>query len=241
MSRGETASVPNGQLRIVDDVPAAFADLVALEARHARAAAPGDDPFRLVLSGGTTARLCYEQLAARQGLDWGRVECLVGDERCVPADDPDANQRMIRETLVEKADPRPRFLPMDCEAGPAAYEEVIASRPLLDLVHLGLGPDGHTASLFPGSAALDAPPGRLVERNVDLSGHNPHARLTLTFPGIARGRLVVFTVAGADKAEAFRRIISGEDLPAARVRADRVVWLCDPAAAGHRAVARVSR
>ncbi len=76
MSRGETPSVPNGQLRIVDDVPAAFADLVALEVRHARAAAPGDDPFRLVLSGGTTARLCYEELAARQGLDWGRVECL---------------------------------------------------------------------------------------------------------------------------------------------------------------------
>ncbi len=241
MSRGETPRVPNGQLHIVDDVPAAFADLVAEEVSLARSAEPADDPFRLVLSGGATARLCYEQLAARQGVDWGRVECLVGDERCVSPDDPDANQRMIRESLVDQADPRPRFVPMDCEAGPAAYEEVIASSPLLDLVHLGLGPDGHTASLFPGSAALEAPPGRLVERNVDPSGRNPHPRLTLTFAGIARGRLVVFTVAGADKAEALRRITQGEDLPAGRVRADRVVWLCDPAAAGDGAVARVSR
>jgi 6-phosphogluconolactonase/glucosamine-6-phosphate isomerase/deaminase len=98
-------------------------------------------------------------------------------------------------------------------------------------VHLGLGPDGHTASLFPGSTGLDADPGRLVVMNDDPTGRNPHERMTLTFSGIARARLVLFTVVGADKQEAMQRIADGEDLPAARVRADRVVWLVDREAA----------
>jgi 6-phosphogluconolactonase len=109
---------------------------------------------------------------------------------------------------------------------------VIAAHPHLDLVHLGLGPDGHTASLFPGSAALSAPAGQLVAHNVDPSGRNHHERVTLTFAGIARARLVVFTVAGAEKHEALSRVFQNEDIPATRVRADRVVWLCDPGAIG---------
>ena len=219
-----------GELRAVDDVPAAFADLVALAIADVRAVR--DDCFSLVLSGGSTARECYEELAKRRGLDWSRVECLVGDERCVPPDDPDANQRMIREVLVERVDPRPSLLPMDCGAPPDDYEAVIAARPHLDLVHLGLGPDGHTASLFPGSAALSVPTGRLVARNADPSGANRHERVTLTLAGIARARLVVFTVAGADKHEAMSRVLRNEDIPATRVRAGRVVWLCDPGAIG---------
>jgi len=234
-------SIPNGELHVVDDVPAAFADLVVRQVgpELARADRARDEPFSagerrfsLVLSGGSTARECYEQLALRPGLDWGRIECLVGDERCVPADDPDANQRMIREVLVDRVEPHPRFLPMDCGAPPEAYQAVIEARPHLDLVHLGLGPDGHTASLFPGSPALGAPPGRLVQRNVDPSGRNRHKRLTLTFAGIARARLAVFTVAGPDKHEALSQALNHEDLPATRVHADRVVWLCDRAAIG---------
>jgi 6-phosphogluconolactonase len=227
-------SVPNGELRVVKDVPAAFAEVVAEQITLAQAGgAKGDEgPFRLVLSGGSTARSCYEQLAAKAGIDWGRVECLVGDERCVAAEDPDANQRMIREALVDRVEPRPAFVPMDCGAPLEAYEAVIAARPQLDLVHLGMGPDGHTASLFPGSAGLKAPADRLVERNVDATGRNPHLRLTLTFAAIARARLVVFTVAGADKHEAMFRILQHEDLPAARVRAERVLWLCDGEAIG---------
>jgi 6-phosphogluconolactonase len=100
-----------------------------------------------------------------------------------------------------------------------------------DVVHLGLGADGHTASLFPGSEALEADPGRLVVMNIDPLGVHPHERMTLTFSGIARARQVVFTVMGAEKQGAMQRIADGEDLPAARVRADRVVWLVDPAAA----------
>ncbi len=232
-------SVPNGELHLVDDVPAAFADLVARQV-GIEIADPDrvrDEPFSLVLSGGSTARECYEQLALRTGLDWGRIECLVGDERCVPADDPDANQRMIREALIERVEPYPRFFPMDCGAPPEAYQAVIAARPQLDLVHLGLGPDGHTASLFPGSAALQAPPDRLVQHNADPSGLNRHERLTLTFAGIARARLVVFTVAGAEKNGALSRVLHHEDLPATRVHADRVVWLCDRGAIGSKSLA----
>ena len=102
-----------------------------------------------------------------------------------------------------------------------------------DLVHLGLGPDGHTASLFPDSPALDADPGRLVVMNEDPNGHNPHRRMTLTYSGIARARLVIFTVEGEAKREAFARVRAGDlSCPAARVRAERIIWLVDPAAAG---------
>ena len=99
------------------------------------------------------------------------------------------------------------------------------------MVHLGLGPDGHTASLFPESAALDADPGRLVVMNDDPLGHNPHRRMTLTFAGIARARLVLVTVAGEEKAEALARVAPGDDVPAAHISGDRVVWLVDAAAA----------
>ena len=101
--------------------------------------------------------------------------------------------------------------------------------PPIDLVHLGLGPDGHTASLFPGSAAL-AERERLVVENEDEL--HPHPRLTFTYPAIARSGLAVFTVAGADKRDAFARVRAGDDLPAAHVEATRVIWLVDPAAAG---------
>src|SRR5205807_552273 len=103
----------------------------------------------------------------------------------------------------------------------------------LDFLHLGLGPDCHTASLFPDSPALDADPGRLVVLNHDPSGRNPHERITLTFSGIARARLVVFTVAGEEKREAFARVRSGDPAcPATRVRAERIIWLVDHDASG---------
>ena len=246
MSPNGELRVPNGELRVVADVPGAFAQLVARQVEEELDGFDkvGDEvvparerTFRLVLSGGSTARECYERLAQTPGLDWARIECLLGDERCVPADDQDANQRMIREALLARVEPHPRFVPMDCDAGPEAYQAVIAAQPHLDLVHLGLGPDGHTASLFPGSAALKAPPDCLVARNTDTSGRNHHPRLTLTFAGIARARLAVFTVAGPDKREALARVLRDDDLPAARVHAERVVWLCDEGAIGSKTLA----
>ena len=115
------------------------------------------------------------------------------------------------------------------DAAAAAYDAEVAAAPPIDLVHLGLGPDGHTASLFPGSAAL-AVDDRFVVTNGDEL--HPHPRLTFTYPALARSPLVVFTVAGDDKRDAFARVRAGDDLPAAHVDAARVVWLVDPAAHG---------
>ena len=96
-------------------------------------------------------------------------------------------------------------------------------------MHLGLGPDGHTASLFPGSPALEERERLVVATGDDL---HPHPRLTLTFPAIAQSRLAVFTVAGEGKREALQRVKAGDDLPAARISAERVIWLVDEAANG---------
>ena len=220
----------NGELIVVDDVAAEFSERV-VEAFHTR---PGES-FSLAVSGGETARRCYEKLAAdgSDQLDWWQVDVYWGDERCVPPDHPDSNERMVREALLERVGAANAVHPMRCDDGPDPYQQKVATVGRFDLVHLGLGPDGHTASLFPGSAALDADPGRLVVMNEDPSGRNPHQRMTLTYSGIARGRLVIFTVEGEGKREAFARVRAGDlSCPAARVTADRMVWLVDRAAAG---------
>ncbi len=218
----------NGELIVVDDLPGAFADHV-IDAYKRRP----DDLFSLALSGGGTARPCYERLAdaGADAVDWLAVNVYWGDERCVPPDHPDSNQLLGRQSLLEKVGAANAVYPMNCEDGPDAYQLRLGEIGKLDVIHLGMGPEGHTASLFPGSPALDADPGQLVARNVDPSGRNPHPRLTLTFSGIARSRLVIFTVAGASKRPALQAVADGADLPAARVRAERVVWLVDRDAA----------
>lgn len=217
-----------GELRIVDDVPDAFSAAV-VEAFAAR----GDDTFSIALSGGETARRCYERLAeaGADAIDWWRVDIYWGDERCVPHDDPDSNYRLAREALLDRVGAANATHLMRCAEGPDPYQLRIGELGRIDVVHLGLGPDGHTASLFPCSPALDADPGRLVVLNEDPLGHNPHRRMTLTFAGIARARRVIVTVSGDEKADALARIASGEDLPAAHIRAERVQWLVDRAAA----------
>ena len=196
--------------------------------------------FALVASGGATAQRCYERLAEVAGpvVDWQRVDVYMGDERCVAADDPDANQRLVRESLLERVPPVGSFHPMSCGAGPEAYGAEVATVAAFDVVHLGLGPDGHTASLFPDSPALEAPPARLVVLSADPHGRNPHERMSLTLSALARARLVVFTVAGEPKRDAFAAVSSGTDVPAGRVRAGQILWLVDRAAAGSAAEAR---
>ncbi|HLH46015.1 MAG TPA: 6-phosphogluconolactonase, partial [Acidimicrobiales bacterium] len=176
---------------------------------------------------------CYERLAtdSEPAIDWLSVNVYWGDERCVPPDDPDSNQLLGRQALLERVGGANAVYPMNCDEGPDAYALRLGEVGKLDVIHLGLGPDGHTASLFPGSPALDADPGQLVARNVDPSGRNEHPRMTLTLSAIARARLVVFTVAGESKREALQAVIDGADLPAGRVTADRVLWLVDRAAA----------
>ncbi|MBV9661315.1 MAG: 6-phosphogluconolactonase [Acidimicrobiales bacterium] len=214
----------NGELIVVDDLPGEFAAQVirAYEGRP-------DELFSFALSGGSQARPCYERLAAEgtYTVDWLSVNIYWGDERCVPADHPDSNQLLGRQALLEKVGAANAVYPMSCEEGPDAYQLRLGEIGKLDVIHLGMGPDGHTASLFPGSPALAADPGQLVARNVDPSGRNRHPRLTLTFSGIARSRLTIFTVAGPSKRDAMKAVMDGADLPAGRVTADRVVWLVD--------------
>jgi 6-phosphogluconolactonase len=217
------------ELRVVEDVPDAFSSCVVEAFRNRE-----EEAFSLALCGGTTARRCYERLAADGGggIDWWEVDFYWGDERCVPADHPDSNHRMGREALLERVGAANAVHPMRCEEGPDPYQMKIGELGHLDLVHLGLGPDGHTASLFPGSPALDADPGRLVVRNQDPAGRFPHERMTLTFSGLARAHLILFTVSGRCKAQALRGVMDGADLPAARVTAERILWLVDRAALG---------
>jgi len=213
----------------VDDVPHAFRDVV-VEAFTAR---PGPR-FALVLSGGPTARACYELLSTAERIGWSVVDIYVGDERMVPPDDEDSNARLIKEALLDRVGPVGSFWPMPTE-GPveecvAAYQRIISdlvTGPGIDLIHLGMGPDGHTASLFPGDPSLDADPGQLVMATEDPNGRNPHPRLTLTLPAINSARVAVFTVAGGSKAAAVAALLRGEDLPAARVHAGRTIWLVD--------------
>jgi len=220
----------NGEVITVDDVPGEFAERVVEAFLHR----PGDG-FSLVLSGGATARRCYERLASDGGdqIDWWQVDVYWGDERCVTPTDPASNERLGREALLERVGAANAVYPMRCEDGPDCYQQRVAQAGRLDLIHLGLGADGHTASLFPGSTALEADPGRLVVLNEDPTGQNPHPRLTLTFSAIARARLALVTVEGVEKREAFAAVSRGDaDIPATRIKADRIIWLVDGAAAG---------
>jgi 6-phosphogluconolactonase len=218
----------NGELVIVDDVPGAFAREV-IKAFQER---PGEE-FDIALSGGNTARSCYERLAAEaaHSIDWLVVNFFWGDERCVPPDDPDSNELLGRQALLERVGAANAVYPMRCDESLDGYQLRLGELGQLDLVHLGLGPDGHTASLFPGSEALNADPGQLVTYNEDPSGRNKHRRMTLTYAGIARARLVVFTVEGEAKRDAMEAVYAGADLPAARVSAGRILWLVDRTAA----------
>lgn len=208
-----------GEVRVVDHVPQSFAALVADES-----------PRSVALSGGDLARRCYELLAVAD-VEWGAVDVYFGDERWVPTSDPDSNEGMARFAFVDTVEPREihslRHAGDTIDMAADAYDDVLRTSPPIDLVHLGLGPDGHTASLFPGTAALQVRDRFVVPNGDDL---HPHPRLTFTFPAIERARLVVVTVEGDEKRDAVTRIRSGEDLPGARIRAERVIWLGDDAA-----------
>lgn len=214
-------------LTVVPDVPAAFAERV-IDSFGARA----EETFSIALSGGDTARRCYERLAVdgETRIDWWKVDVYWGDERCVPHDHEDSNYLLAREALLDRVGAANATHLMRC-AEVDAYQLRVGDLGRFDLVHLGLGPDGHTASLFAGSPALEADPGRLVALNEDPSGRNPLPRMTLTLAGIARARVVVVTVEGEAKAEALASVARGDDVPAARIEAERVIWLVDEAAA----------
>jgi 6-phosphogluconolactonase len=227
------------------DLPA-LAQSAAAHVRAAAAAAVSRrGRFRLALSGGSTPRALYELLAAERGsVDWERADLFFGDERSVPPDHPDSNYRMARETLLEPARvPEANVRRMHGEApdlvGAArAYEEALtagAAPPWLDLVLLGMGPDGHTASLFPGTTAVDERNRACVAVEVPRLATR---RLTLTLPVLAGATGVAFLIAGGEKAEALRDVLGeadrGRERPAQlvmRQATGAVVVFCDKAAA----------
>jgi 6-phosphogluconolactonase len=205
--------------------------------------------FAVALSGGSTPKLLYRHLADqpyRDRLPWARTHWFWGDERFVPHNDALSNYRMVRETLLSRAPvPVANIHPVPIaglapEAAAASYERELKSfygaqqldpaRPLFDVTLLGLGPDGHTASLFPGTEVL-------AERErwvAAVIGAKSEARITLTYPVLDSSRYVAFLVAGEEKREMLGRLRRGDDaLPAAHVRplGDLLIF-ADVAAAG---------
>jgi 6-phosphogluconolactonase len=202
----------------------------------------------VALSGGSTPRRLYERLAGppyREAFPWSRTHWFWSDERFVPHDHPDSNYRMVRLAMLEATPIPPENIhPIPTEGltpeeAAAAYERELKAfygadrldrrRPLFDVMLLGLGEDGHTASLFPGLAVLE-------ERTrwvAAVIGAKPEARITLTYPALESSRDLAFLVAGAGKREILAQVRGGTtDLPAARVRpVGRLHWLLDRAAA----------
>lgn len=233
-----------GRIEILEN-PEALALRVAEWMTAAAEAAAGN--FRICLSGGSTPRLLYETLASGQfarQFPWRRVFWSWGDERFVPYDHPESNYRMAREAMLARAPvPEGNIHPMPVDGTPEdaarRYERRLQedygaatldpARPLFDIMLLGLGPDGHTASLIPGEPVLDE-----RERWVAAVSHGrPEIRITLTYPPIESSRQVAFLVAGTEKADILAAIhAGGSGVPAARVRpVGELVWFVDRSAA----------
>jgi 6-phosphogluconolactonase len=213
-------------------------DLTVLETAEDVAAAAAseiastiDDGARtLVLAGGTTPRRCYELLSHLE-VEWGRVTVLFGDERCVRPDHPESNYRMAREALLDRVAPATVHR-MPAELGPdeaaGLYSHVVAALAPLDIVVLGVGEDGHTASLFPGHPAVEAKGWAIGIRD---SPKPPPQRVTLTMSTLCGARRVIVLATGAGKADAVTKAKRGE-VPSGMIAGAK--WLIDREAAGAR-------
>jgi 6-phosphogluconolactonase len=233
-----------GRIEVAPD-PATLAREVAEWMTLEALAAPGG--FRVSLSGGSTPKTLYGLLASDHFVGrfpWDRVSWYWGDERFVPYDHPDSNYRMTHEAMLSRAPVPPwNIHPMPVDGSPEEaalrYERTLQAayggaaldpaRPLFDVTLLGLGPDGHTASLLPGDPVLE-------ERKawVAAVAHGrPEVRITMTYPAIDSSRWVAFLVSGAEKAAVLKTIrAGGSDLPAARVKpVGELIWFVDRAAA----------
>ncbi|MDX9709816.1 MAG: 6-phosphogluconolactonase [Trichloromonas sp.] len=199
----------------------------------------------VLLAGGETPRRTYELLAEaslRETIPWDKIHFFWGDERCVPADDPRSNQRLARESLLDRVPAPPANIhPILCAAEPeeaaATYQHELeryfaGGAPSFDLVLLGLGTDGHTASLFPGSSGL-AEESRWTA--VVRRPGEAFPRITLTLPLLNQARRILFLVAGRGKAAVLAEILQGDaPYPARLVRPSggELIWFADRAAAG---------
>jgi 6-phosphogluconolactonase len=226
------------KIEVLADADAAARRAAELVAAEARAAVQARGRFALAVSGGHTPWQMLRALADEE-IPWQAVHLFQVDERVAPAGHPDRNLSHMIESLPGRAVLPPGHLhamPVeeeDLEAAAARYArelEVVAGvPPVLDLVHLGLGPDGHTASLVPGDPVLD-----ITSADVGLTGvYQGRRRMTLTYPILDRSRRVLWLVTGSEKAGMLVRLRAGDlSIPAGRVRQDRALVLADRAAAG---------
>ncbi|MGH9368272.1 MAG: 6-phosphogluconolactonase [Thermoanaerobaculia bacterium] len=218
-----------------DAVARRAAGIIAAEARTSVAAR---GRFVLAVSGGHTPWIMLRDLAGEE-VPWEGVHVVQVDERVAPAGDPDRNLTRLRESLREHAPLPPgqiHAMPVesiDLDAAAREYartlEGLAGSPPVLDLAHLGLGPDGHTASLLPGDPVLG-----VADRDVALTGvYRGRRRMTLTYPALNRARHILWLVTGSEKAGMLARLCAGDaTIPAGRVLRERALVLADRAAAG---------
>lgn len=233
----------NPSVRVHEDVRELAAAAARSFAEEAKAAIERYGRFTVALAGGSTPKATYETLASEYGspsdLDWSKVHVFFGDERTVGPDHEDSNYRMAKDALLSRVPVgsvhrmRGEFPPPEAAS---LYEEELTAffggPPRLDLVMLGIGDDGHTASLFPRTPALDIDGRWVVQNPVEKLGTT---RLTLTVPAINAARKVVFLVAGEGKAEALAEILEGDadprDYPAKLIKPiDGPDWMIDQAA-----------
>jgi 6-phosphogluconolactonase len=244
--------VNNRQITICRDAEQLYREAAARFVACARAAAQTARGFTVALSGGSTPKGVYTLLATpeyRAQIPWSRVHLFWGDERCVPPDHDESNYRMVRESLLSKIDIPPRSVhrmagEKDPQIAAAEYELELSNffrltegeLPRFDLILLGLGEDGHTASLFPGSKALERTKRLVASADVETLGRH---RLTLTLPVLNNGAQIVFLVSGRSKAAILGEVLGTKSrlsiLPAAKVQPvnGQVTWLVtQDAAAG---------
>jgi 6-phosphogluconolactonase len=215
-------------------VAARAAELVA---EHARAAVKARGQFTFAVSGGHTPWVMLRELANEQ-MPWNEVHVVQVDERVAPADSDERNYKHLRQSLLSHAPLPPdnlHAMPVEAADLPAAaaqyartLESLAGSPPTLDLVHLGLGPDGHTASLVPGDPVLE-----VTDAWVGLTGlYQERHRMTLTYPVLDHARCVLWLVAGAEKVDALSRLNRRDrTIPGGRVRQDNAIVVADRAAA----------
>ncbi len=238
---GGTASPGTAHLKIevLADAETVAQRAATIIAADARAVVAMRGRFAMAVSGGHTPWLMLRALAG-QDVPWPGVHIMQVDERVAPAGHVDRNLTHLRESLLEHAPLPPEqihAMPVespDLDAAAARYaqalREIAGTPPVLDLVHLGLGPDGHTASLLPGDPVLD-----VTETDVAVTGtYQGRRRMTLTYPALNRARRVLWVVTGVEKGGMLVRLRDGDrSIPAGRVRSDQALVLADRAAAGH--------
>jgi 6-phosphogluconolactonase len=244
----------NPQIRILDDAQSVASSAADELARLAQSAVDSKGRFTVALSGGSTPKALYSLLAERTAqerspdIPWSKIHLFFGDERHVPPDHPDSNFRMANEAMISKVPipaenvHRVHSENEDAAAAALQYDETIAqvfglkenTLPRFDLVLLGMGPDGHTASLFPGTRAVHELRRRVVANWVPKFNS---FRITLTRPVLNNAAQVMLLVSGADKAQALSEVMgsgSPDDYPVKYIQptSGGLLWLLDKAAAG---------